>query len=115
MIIKLLTLATIALVLNFASVSPVRAELAFAALSPNKPTISTKISCAQRFCQSFKIIEEMTPKFMNVANNIKDRIFFRQDLGDRLFNLQEKSGIACLIDAQGSVDGSITCGVIDLY
>jgi len=52
---------------------------------------------------------------MNVGSNIKSHIFFRQDLGDRLFNLNPKSGVACLLDGEGSQDGSVFCGQLDKF
>jgi len=111
--IKLVFLATIALVLNLIALSPVRAEAVLGA-TIDKPPMA-KISCAQKLCQSFRFVEEMAPMFMNVGTNITSNILFRQDLGDRLFNLNEKSGIGCLVDGEGSVDGSITCGTLDKH
>jgi hypothetical protein len=110
--LKLIILATIALVLNLITISPVKADVGINKIN-SKLTISNT-ACAQRLCQSFKIVEEMAPIFMNVGN-VTSRILFRQDLGDRLFNLNEKAGVACLVDAQGSVDGSVTCGTIDKF
>jgi len=94
------------------TISPVKADVGITGIN-TKPTGSNN-GCAQRLCQSFKVVEEMAPKFMNVGN-ITSQLLFRQDFGDRLFNLNEKAGIACLVDAQGSVDGSITCGTVDKY
>jgi len=94
------------------TISPAKADVGIARINI-KPTISNT-GCAQRLCQSFKIVEEMAPIFMNVGN-ITSQILFRQDLGDRVFNLNEKAGVACLVDAKGSVDGSITCGTVDKH
>ncbi|WP_144050205.1 hypothetical protein [Synechococcus sp. PCC 7502] len=96
------------------TISPAKAEVGMAAATSNAQTMA-KIGCSQKLCQSFKFVEEMAPIFINVGNNIKSHIFFRQDLGDRLFNLNPKSGVACLIDGEGSLDGSITCGLLDKY
>jgi hypothetical protein len=112
--IRLVILATIALVLNLITISPAKADIGIASATINKAQMS-KIGCVQKLCQSFRIVEEMAPIFINVGNNITSHIFFRQDLGDRLFNLNQKSGVACLLDGQGSEDGSVTCGVMDTF
>ncbi len=110
--IKLVILATFALVLNLIVMSPAKAEVGIATVISSPQTMA-KLGCAQKLCQSFRIVEEMAPIFMNVGNNITSNIFFRQDKGDRLFTLNEKAGVACLVDGQGSVDGSISCGQVD--
>lgn len=112
--IKLVLLATIALVLNLMTISPAKAEVILSAGKPPMAKI-TNINCTQKLCQSFKFVEEMAPMFMNVGTNITSNILFRQDLGDRLFNLNEKAGIGCLVDGQGSVNGTITCGIVDKF
>jgi phosphatidate phosphatase PAH1 len=111
--IRLVILATIALVLNLITISPAKAEIGITSATISKPTMA-KIGCVQKLCQAFRV-EEMAPIFINVGNNITSHIFFRQDLGDRLFNLNQKSGVACLLDGQGSKDGSVTCGVLDMF
>jgi hypothetical protein len=110
--LKLLVLATIALILNLVTISPVKAEIGITTV--NTQTMA-KLGCVQTLCQSFRLVEEMAPVFMNVGSNIKSHIFFRQDLGDRLFNLNPKSGVACLLDGEGSQDGSIFCGQLDKF
>jgi hypothetical protein len=111
--LKLLIFASIALILNLITMSPAKAEVTIAGLAPKSPI--AKISCTQRLCQSFRIVEEMAPMFVQLGGNITGRIFYRQDLGDRLFNFNDKSGVACLVDGEGSRDGSITCGVLDKF
>jgi len=111
--IRLVILATIALILNLIAISPAKADIGIASSNLNKPPMA-KIDCAQKICQALRV-EQMAPIFINVGNNIKSHIFFRQDLGDRLFNLNQKSGVACLLDGQGSEDGSVTCGILDMF
>ena len=111
--IRLIILATIALILNLVTISPAKADINIASANLHKPTMA-KMGCVQKLCQAFRV-EEMAPVFINVGNNITSHIFFRQDLGDRLFNMNQKSGVACLLDGQGSEDGSVTCGILDMF
>jgi hypothetical protein len=110
--LKLIILAAIALIFNIVTISPARADVAVAALP--KPTI--KLTCDSTFqglknsCQSIKFVEEFSPLFTKTTRNL----FFREG-SDRLFSLNDRDGIACLIDGEGSIDGSVMCGVIDKH
>lgn len=112
--LRLIVGVTIAIILNLAVINGARAEQSMTNLNITTPPIA-RISCTQQLCQSFRIIEEMAPAFISVGNRIKSHLHFPQNLGDRLFNLNEKAGVACLVDGQGSEDGSIYCGMLDKY
>ena len=108
--LRLIIGLTIALVLNLSLITPAKADQTILTTTP-----IAKISCVQQLCQSFRIIEEMAPAFVSVGNRIKSHLHFPQSPGNRIFNLNEKAGVACLVDGQGSQDGSIYCGILDKY
>jgi len=111
--LKLIILTTIALIFNIVTISPAKADVTIAALT--KPS-TTKMLCDTAFqglkdsCQSMKFVAEFSPIFTKTTRNL----FFRQG-GDRLFSLNDREGVACLIDGEGSVDGSVTCGLLDKH
>lgn len=106
------------------SVSPAQAETPIAALSieqsasPIAPKNIEALGCTNNVqayqglsfaCDSIQIVATSNPSFATTAYNFAD-----EAIADKIVVINQKAGIACFVPVNGSHNGAVSCGLLDM-
>jgi hypothetical protein len=101
---------------GFAIASPVNAQTAIVAAlyqNPTSPQTEVRYESTKASQNQIILAVNNTPEVQAIAENIIAGTSAAGRSYDRIVTMNHREGLVCLVNSNGSVDGTVMCGFID--